>query len=464
MVDKYSIEYYGHGVAEPIGLAYLSSFLSVNKYEVFFRDQYELEVTIPAFPRKLSLFSSISSEWNKVLVLNHQAKLRGNITIVGGYHVTGLFRDGESIDFDYAVIGEGEEIIEKVINDVRLRKSFGNEVTRYFFATPIMDLDKLPYPERNEFYLKNYKILDLMWPAASEQVNTVMMLASRGCYHHCSFCASHSMWGTGIRLRSSQNIIDEIKEIKRKYRTNTFIFIDQALGQDFKWTKELCLRMIDEQLNINWYLQTNITIKRELIPLLAEAGCAKIGFGIEGIAPSVMENIKPVNRMALDEMNDLFALCNHNGLFVKAYLMLGFPTETKEIINEYYRWITKLRTNVIKISFFTPFPGTPDWDKYKGQLVTHNWDHFDTVQMPVVRNPEISVEEYLAIRQKLLQAFYCSDEYKETARRILEKYPHYQISYDELFGFLTAHDMVPEGMTRNEWLPMQIFETVECCS
>ncbi|GAI00597.1 unnamed protein product [marine sediment metagenome] len=106
----------------------------------------------------------------------------------------------------------------------------------------------------------------------------------------------------------------------------------------------------------------------------------------------------------------------------------------------------------LKISFFTPFPGTKDWNLYSSQLVTIDWSKFDTVQMPVVYNPNISVDEYLLIRQKLFHTFYSSNEYKVTSKKMLTKFPHYKNSYIEFYKYLKEFSMLPEKLNFKEWL------------
>ena len=93
------------------------------------------------------------------------------------------------------------------------------------------------------------------------------------------------------------------------------------------------------------------------VRVMGEAGCSKIGFGLEGISPRAISIIKPVNPCDIDSVNALFDFCNSLGLFVKAYLMIGFPWETEEIVREYFEWLPGIRANQVKISYFTPFPG-----------------------------------------------------------------------------------------------------------
>lgn len=164
-----------------------------------------------------------------------------------------------------------------------------------------------------------------------------------------------------------------------------------------------------------------------------------------------MELVKPQNPCDFELVNGLFDYCNTLGVLVKAYLMLGFPWETEDIIRDYLSYVSRLRANQIKVSYFTPFPGTPAWNQYKDQLVTHDWSHFDTVSMPVVFNPRISVAQYNAIRRELFQTFYGSPTYYDVTVAMLRRFPHYIDSYREFVDYLRAFDMITG---REAWLEL----------
>jgi anaerobic magnesium-protoporphyrin IX monomethyl ester cyclase len=281
-----------------------------------------------------------------------------------------------------------------------------------------------------------------MWPPTSQQKNTAIVLTSRGCKHACEFCASSSVWGRGVRYRSTKNIVAELRELKARFDTNTIVIIDQSFGQQKERTLDVCRAIREAELGMHWYHQSNLTVHREAIEAMADAGCTKIGFGLEGISPAAAERVKPVHPSDFDWVNDLFDYCTSLGLFVKAYLMIGFPWEDEAIIREYFEWLPKLRASQIKISFMTPFPGTAYWEQYSDQLVTNDWSHFDTVSMPVVRNPQITVEQYRRIRQELFRAFYGSPSFADGVRRMITRCPHYVLSYREFCRYLAHHGMI----------------------
>ncbi|MFO0590439.1 MAG: radical SAM protein [Polyangiaceae bacterium] len=86
-------------------------------------------------------------------------------------------------------------------------------------ARPLIeDLDALPFAKR-----VGDPQLHLGIPAA-------FLVGSRGCYGHCTFCCIHaylkSAGGPKYRMRSAENIADEMAELRRKRGARMFVFHD----------------------------------------------------------------------------------------------------------------------------------------------------------------------------------------------------------------------------------------------
>jgi len=450
--------FHGWDSPEPIGLEYIAAALSTNGFDCSFHNRHELIVK-DSTERELSFLSCVTCEWVRLLEVAKAAKDRGRKVILGGYHACGNWRD-MSYDFcDHVVVGEGEEVAvmlaEVLLRDKTVEfygQSYDSDNLPHLFRVPrIEDINSLLFPARSQERLGTYILYDLMWPPTSTQKSTSIILTSRGCKHCCDFCASSTVWGQGVRFRTIDNILTELTELKDRFGTNTVIIIDQSFGQAREWTLEVCQAIKEAELGINWYHQSNLDVDRDVIQAMVGAGCTKIGFGLEGISPTAIRKIKPVNPYDMEEINSLFDFCRSLGMFVKAYLMIGYPWEDHGVIDEYRSWIARLRASQVKISYMTPFPGTEYWDMYSDQLLTRDWSHFDTVRMPVVRNPHISVDEYNTIRQDLFHAFYGSDAYYQTTKQMLEAYPHYEQSFREFCSYLSANNMTTG---RESWLEL----------
>ncbi len=286
-----------------------------------------------------------------------------------------------------------------------------------------------------------------MYPPPSKQINTAMIACSRGCPFNCEFCCSNSLWGKGVIHRTPLNIINEITEIQEKFNTNSFFFTDLTFNSNKRWVKDFCSEILNYGLKFNWYCMCTILgLDEELIRLMSEAGCRKIGFGIETLNDDLSNEIKSFKRQSLEEMNEIFDLCFHHDIFTKAYLMIGFPNETYNSLLEYKDKINEMRVDEIKISFYTPFPGTRAFEKYKDKLAYGDLKYFDTLNHVVIKNDHLIEAEYKAIKKEIIQNFYQRQEYLSRMKKNIDKNPLVNESYIEFFEFLSLPNKLKDEL------------------
>jgi radical SAM superfamily enzyme YgiQ (UPF0313 family) len=174
---------------------------------------------------------------------------------------------------------------------------------------------------------------------------------------------------------------------------------------------------------------------------MKEAGCSKIGWGIESLNKNSLENIKTGQKYKIDELKEALSLSNYLGIINRGYLMIGYPWETEKDIEKTFKSLKYIPIDELKVAFFTPFPGTPTFQKYKNLLTTNDPSHFTTDE-PVVKVKSIKPRELIKIRRKIVKEFYQSKEYRERMKEKIKKFPYLMKSYNEFFDFLYAHGIV----------------------
>lgn len=418
----------------------------------------EAIILVQTEPRVL-LFSATTPEWQRAVQVASQLRDLSpqSVLVVGGHHVSALPQGYGTQIFDYVIVGEGEEILQEIISDLsRRRMGLRNESRpQVLIAERITSLDGLPTPLRNINEVRRCRLRGLMSPSPSQQTGTAALLLSRGCNSRCTFCASHIVWGSELITRSAESAALEVRRLVDETGCNAMVFVDQAFGEDTKWAKELCsrLQVLGTSLHAKWYCMAKTSLNRMLLEDMASAGCRKIGFGIETANPERRKAVKHCENCDIENLNCLFRLCNKLGILVKVYFIIGFPWETPEYLLETTRaYLENMEANELKISYFTPFPETEDWSIYKDQLITSDWADFDTVKMPIVYNPGISVGEYHEIRTALFRSFYGSKTYAKVTRQMIGAYPHYIDSYREFADYLFHFGMVSEDAPWLEWI------------
>lgn len=129
--------------------------------------------------------------------------------VLGGYHASGLPKEAKQ-HADSVVIGDAETIWPRLLQDFE-----NGHMKDFYQAKNPPNPSVIPIPKRNigRSYLSF----------------TTTLQASRGCPHHCEFCAlSNIPHGAIFRPRPINHLIQEIEEIKNKF----LVFVDpSALGQ-----------------------------------------------------------------------------------------------------------------------------------------------------------------------------------------------------------------------------------------
>ena len=112
---------------------------------------------------------------------------------------------------------------------------------------------------------------------------------------------------------------------------------------------------------------------RDLLKLAKKSGLVRIGFGVESASKKILQNMKKVG-VSPERTKETFRLLREIGIKPSAAIVMGFPGETSETIQE---TVNFLKENLLVMgSFFIlqPYPGTEVYEKYvKGKISEGDW-------------------------------------------------------------------------------------------
>ncbi len=235
------------------------------------------------------------------------------------------------------------------------------------------ELDDLPYPSWNKIIKNLNKIYNLF-----SSHKSLPIIATRGCPYSCfQYCVYPLQQGRKVRQRTVENIIEEIKFWKKNYDVKMFIFRDPVFSINRKHTIDFCNKIINEKLNINFAIETHLKIlDSELIDLLKKAGLKTAIVGVESYDPEVLKN---ANRFTVTKDLQLTKIkeLQNKKIQVSAMFIIGFPTDTNVTINKTIQYAKSLNTTYAQFSVWTPYPGTPIFEKFKNKLITKSYQNFD---------------------------------------------------------------------------------------
>ena len=343
-------------------------------------------------------FSSYTTRINETYKLSARFRKNGITVVIGGLHVSAL-PDEAKDHADAVVQGEGEIIWEVLLNDYK------NNSLKQLYSS----LSEPKYV----FHLKDsrvpkYELLDI------SNYNRLTIQTTRGCPHHCNFCAASRTISTYKKkpIELIKKDLDKIFEIWDK----PFIELaDDNTFVDKKWSKEL-LKLF-ANYNMKWFTETDISIAYddELLELLAKSNCMQVLIGFESIN---LDSVKSLDRgwkyKYFNNYSKAIDKIQSYGITVNGCFILGFDTDTKETFKETEEFIKASNLSEVQITLLTPFPKTDLYNQLKSEnrLISENyWEKctlFDVTFVPKNFTVEELEDEFLS----LMTSIYSEDDVK----------------------------------------------------
>ena len=389
-------------------------------------------------------FSVLAYNADCALELSRTVKRTSPETVIiwGGYHASSVPEVVRDPSVDFAVIGEGERPFVALLSalaeggDVAsipgLAYKRDGTVAVTPAARPVEDLDSLPWPSR----IGPYKTFTLVHPSPKTQRGLMEVMYSRGCPHRCAYCNSPVVSGNRVRWRSAARVVDEVQHLQNAYGTDVIYFTDLTFNENKARVLALCRELTDRRVRVSWICGCRTDcMSPELLDAMRKAGCSRIHYGIESL--DVCELARMNRPDGLERSKEVFRYTHESGIITRGYIMLGFPTQTREDIERMAPVLRTFAVDDLRISLLTPFPGTELFDEYKrsGLLLTEDFSQYTTDE-PVVRMAHVLPEELTELRAWLFRSYYGSREYSDRTRQKLTAFPHLRQSFKEFFEFL----------------------------
>lgn len=303
------------------------------------------------------------------------------ITFMGGvYVITSPELAIANPDLDYAVIGEGELIIQDLLahlydgasrpqKGLAFRDQENGQVIVQPRADFIQNLDLLKYPA---YHLVNFLKYATRYqresPARPRALPFARVCMTRGCPIGCTFCCVESISGGPTRYRSAQHMLGELEMLKNKYGVKCIFFDDDNLFMNRNKAKELLRGMIERKLDLAWLDEATaiFCMDEETVDLCAQSGCKYLNFAIESGSSRVVKDIvkKPIHYPRVIE---LVKRLRSYDIALSANFVIGNPGETWDEIMESVRFAEELDKYDVYSKFFicTPFPKTKMFETAK---------------------------------------------------------------------------------------------------
>ncbi len=441
------------GVPQPIGLAYIASYLreqGVNNVHILdalalgwnvhtpidskrvyigLRETDVCEYLSKTRPRLVGITTMYSAQSESMHMMVGWVKkaLPDACVVVGGAHPSCCPEDClENPHVDAAVPGEGEDVAQALVDAIDrglpltsvpgllLRDENGKPVLSS--AMPLIKrLDTIPMPTYEKLPMQSY--FDAAAAGLTPRgipTRSASLFTSRGCPHTCNFCSIYNLYGFRWRAFSPTHVVDEIEHLVKTYNVQHINFEDDNLTLHEKRAEEICDEIIRRKLSITWSAPNGVRVDRlnpSLLRKMKQSGCISLSLGIESGSQEFLDKVIR-KELDLSIVEGVVREIRRAGITAIGFFVIGIPGENEGTARQTIEFARKLGKQGLIAHFFlaVPLPGTDLYReaKAKGYLLKEHptaEDYFlAPYQKPLLRTPDYDDETLFRWRRRAIFA------------------------------------------------------------
>ncbi|CCK81678.1 B12-binding domain-containing radical SAM protein [Desulfobacula toluolica] len=431
----------GYDYEIPLNVAYTASFLESKGFEVDVIDTQILK-DAQKILNEIDYTSYIAIGINSELSTTYDAyeligfmKFKTSRTPIFAFGVFTVLKEillKECVYLDYVIYGEEEHSCHELVSALELHGNInkikglifrkGSEIVKNKPHECEKNLDSLPFPARSKFDLEKY------YPSPGKyfKLPQFSILTSRGCNGQCFFCSN--LRGKEMRYRSPKNIVDEIDLLQNTYNAKEVFFIDDNFTADRVRVMEFVrlMKKRDRKIFIRVISRVD-TVDKEMLQQLKEIGLYSIGYGVE----SGDNNILSFNnkKITLDQVEYAVNIAKELNIETRCFFMLNLPGDTQATTEKTFRFIKKIRPDLVNIQITYPWPGTAmrEYVKLNFKINEELWNDW-----------EASSGDAVTFLQSDLTESYIKNMYKKIIRN---HYIRFGFILNWLFRLKSFHDL-----------------------
>jgi radical SAM superfamily enzyme YgiQ (UPF0313 family) len=267
--------------------------------------------------------------------------------------------------------------------------------------------------------MPRFELLDIA------QYNRLTLQTSRGCPHHCEFCASSVLLTNRYKQKPVAKVVQEIDRILELWKHPFLEFADDNSFVNHAYWKDLLNQLKGKGLR--WFTETDLSVAEdpELLDLMKETGCAQVLIGLESPVDTGLHDLELRGDWKFKQFpryQEAIRTIQSHGIMVNGCFVIGLDGQTPDIFDQVFEFVRKSQLYEVQITILTPFPGTPLYDRLLSEnrlIEPENWKKctlFDINFHPT----HMTVAE-LSDRFKQLSTQLYSEEFTARRRRIFKE-------------------------------------------
>jgi radical SAM superfamily enzyme YgiQ (UPF0313 family) len=351
----------------PLSLGYIAA-LTPPEWDIELVDEHFEKLS---FPRAdLVAVTAMTIQINRVYEICRVYQKSGIPVVVGGIHPS-MLPDEASNYAASVIVGEAESLWPNLIDDFE-----NGKLKKIYRSNSYPCLQNMVIPRRDLF--SNKYLFDCIQ-------------TSRGCPFNCDFCSVSIFNGREYRLRPVEEVLAELKTIKKKY----IFFVDDNIVGHGRQNEERAVAlfegMLKHKIRKHWISQASVNVadNEKLLKLMKKTGCLGLLIGFESINSEHLKECGKIQNLTRTEVpeatyNHVIDKMHKAGIAVNGYFCYGYE-DTGESIMESLQFILKSGIDIVNTPIVIPSPGTTlyekmvsllefknypqDWGQYLGRLV-----------------------------------------------------------------------------------------------
>ncbi|MEO5337844.1 MAG: B12-binding domain-containing radical SAM protein [Magnetospirillum sp. WYHS-4] len=324
--------------------------------------------TVAEYKPDLIGLSSIEVTQPLGMALLRRIQGSGVPTIVGGPYATFapdiVIRDPS---VDMVCVGEGELPLTELCQRLRNNMDYtdiGNLWVKKdgkLYKNPVrapVDLERLPDQDWSVYDPRRF------WKPMGGKISvTGTFEMNRGCPYTCTFCINsgfdklYGEHGGYYREQDVVRLVDEMARKKEQFGLAYVYLVAESFLTTTRSRIETFGKLFHEKVGLPFWVEARPeSVTPDKVELLKEIGCEGLSVGVESGNFDLRRSMLGRN-VRDDVIIRAFDLLRESGIRVSANNIIGFPTETREMVFDTIRLDRRLNPNGVMVSYFSPYKG-----------------------------------------------------------------------------------------------------------
>ena len=367
----------------PIGLSYIASVLKDHEVKIFDPNAYPLSDSPKALDNFMRTFlpDIVGLSIRNIDTTNfrykhvHYKTVRPMIesiknikphtrVMIGGpgfsLFARSIMEDIKAVDFGFYLEGEDStpELLKNIDTPEKVKGIFYRRADRVIYTgdRPMPDFAKVPWPSMDSNVIN---MRDYLGPS----YNIIGIQSKRGCVLQCGYCPYPSLNGRYHRLRSPEDIVNQIEYMVKTVGIKRFTFVDSVFNVPETHARDILNEMIVRNIQVEFGVWCHMRgVNETFLRLLKQAGAVQVDFAPDAATNKGLKALKKGLTEA-DIFKTVKAARKVKGLGYGFGFFAGLPGYN--VIDTFKTWIMPFRIQLMlpgkgggAISYIRVEPGT----------------------------------------------------------------------------------------------------------